>query len=431
MVEKKRRIWELQHFTVCRILGLTYNGDVLKGLYKDLKLEHNSSMGAYEMHQQLIQLCRMQSQHARRLERLLEKRFAPYKEVARLDSEAICRIIEGDGDEDGKMDNDNNNNNLKGVPLSALIWFAVRNADGNGDSNSNGDDGNSGKEIESRIANALHLKEHQALRFYDELSRRSGGKSELVTKELFAALEAREKLRRRCERLEQKRDELIAEREKIRAEKTQLVHELEELRRMNEQLRARLREAEGEATDREVEETKKELSFLRKELRRLSKENAELLKKSACHFSFKAERRNVEQEERTHTWDCSECNANANANTNAEKNNELRGLRVAYIGGVESLKLCYNEIAESFGCLFCYHGGHCMRGKKEIEGIVEKNDVIFCPVDINSHNACRMVKEACKMRNKPCYFLRSSGLSALKKVLSGFEPGYGKKTYGE
>ncbi len=290
-----------------------------------------------------------------------------------MDSEAICRIIEGDGD--GKMDNDNNNNNLKGVPLSALIWFAVRNANGNGDSNSNGDDGNSGREIESRIANALHLKEHQALRFYDELSRRLGGKPELVTKELFAALEAREKLRRRCERLEQKRDELIAEREKLRAEKTELVHELEELRRMNEQLRVRLREVEGEATDRGVEETKKALSFLRKELRRLSKENAELLKKSSCHFSFRAERRNVEQEEHTRIWDCSECNANTNTNA-------------------------------------------------------EKNDVIFCPVEINSHNACQMVKEECKMRNKPCYFLRSSGLSALKKVLSGFEPGYGK-TYGE
>jgi len=404
MVERKRRIWELQHFTVCRILGLTYNGDVLKELYKDLKLghEYNGCMGAYEMHQQLIQLCRTQNRHAKRLERLLEKRFAPYKEVARLDSEAICRIIEGDGKMDG-----NNNNNLKEVPLSALIWFAVRNGDGN-----------SGKEIESRIANALHLREHQALRFYDELSRRSGGKPELVTKELHAALEAREKLQRRCERLEQKRDELIAEREKLRAEKRELVHELEELRRMNEQLQARMHEAEGEATDKELEETKRELSILRKELRRLSRENAELLKKS------KAEQRNVEQDERTHTRDCSKCNANTNANANKNKNNELRGLRVAYIGGVESMKLCYREIAESFGCLFCYHGGHCMRGKKEIEGIVEKSDVIFCPVDINSHNACRMVKEACKMRNKPCYFLRSSGLSALRKALSGFEPGF-------
>jgi len=400
MVEKKRRIWELQHFTVCRILGLTYNGDVLKELYKDLKLEHeyNGCMGAYEMHQHLIQLCRTQSRHAKRLERLLEKQFAPYKGVARLDSEAICRIIEGDG----KM---GNNGDLKEVPLSALIWFAVRN-----------DDGNSGKEIESRIASALHLREHQALRFYDELSRRSGGKPESVVKELHAALEAREKLQRRCERLEQKRDELIAEREKLRAEKTELVHELEELRRMNERLQARMRDAEGEATDKELEETKRELSILRKELGRLSRENAELLRKS------KAEQG---EHKHTNTGDCSECNATKNEN----KNNGLRGLRVAYIGGVESLKLCYKEIVESFGCMFCYHGGHCMRGKKEIEGIVEKSDVIFCPVDINSHNACRMVKEACKMRNKPCYFLRSSGLSALKKVMSGFEPGYGK-TYG-
>ena len=74
MVERKRRIWELQHFTVCRILGLTYNGDVLKELYKGLKLghEYNGCMGAYEMHQQLIQLCRTQNRHAKLLEQLLE-----------------------------------------------------------------------------------------------------------------------------------------------------------------------------------------------------------------------------------------------------------------------------------------------------------------------------------------------------------------------
>jgi len=93
---------------------------------------------------------------------------------------------------------------------------------------------------------------------------------------------------------------------------------------------------------------------------------------------------------------------------------------VAYVGGVESLESCYKELAESFGCIFSYHCGHCERGRREIESIVGRNDVIFCPVDINSHNACRLVKEACKMWNKPCYFLRSSGLSALKTGLVNF-----------
>ena len=117
------------------------------------------------------------------------------------------------------------------------------------------------------------------------------------------------------------------------------------------------------------------------------------------------------------------CTCNANHN----EENQLKDVRVAYVGGVESLMPCYKELAESFGCLFCYHGGHCEQGKKEIEGLVGKNDVIFCPVDINSHNACRLVKEACRLRNKPCYFLRSSSLSALKNKLENFaKGGYGQ-----
>ena len=96
----------------------------------------------------------------------------------------------------------------------------------------------------------------------------------------------------------------------------------------------------------------------------------------------------------------------------------LKGVRVAYVGGVEPLEPSYKEMAESFGCLFCYHCGHCEGGKRMMELLVEKNDVVFCPVDINSHYACRLVKEACKLRDKPCHFLRSSGLSALKRGLS-------------
>ena len=95
-------------------------------------------------------------------------------------------------------------------------------------------------------------------------------------------------------------------------------------------------------------------------------------------------------------------------------------MRVAYVGGVESLESCYKQIAESFGCPFCYHCGHCEGGKRAIEGIVDKNDVVFCPIDINSHNACLLVKRVCKMRNKPCYSLRSSGVSALKRELANF-----------
>ncbi len=152
---------------------------------------------------------------------------------------------------------------------------------------------------------------------------------------------------------------------------------------------------------------KKELEFLRGEVKRLNKENTEFVK-TASIFESKFPKNEVVEKLGVY------CNCKANEGL------QLKGVRVAYIGEVESLEACYKEMADSFGCLFCYHSGHCERGKREIESIAEKNDVIFCPVDINSHNACRLVKEACKLRNKPCYFLRSSGLSTLKTGLVNF-----------
>jgi len=406
----KRRIWEFQSFTICRILGLSFDERGLRRIFKELKHGHdNQFSAAFEMHQHLAQICRTQNQHAKRIEKILEKKFVPYKKEAGIsDPSKICDFIEG---------GDGTENAFEDVPLSALIWFAARN--GNGRQN-NGDE-NKSKEIETRIFTTVHLKEHQALRFYDELSRKlPGGKAEDVVEELRTALETNEKLLRNYKRLEQKREELISEREAIKNDKVRLVHNLEEQRRLNDRLRRKVEEAGGEEAFEQIDSMKKELEFLRGELKRLNKENAELIKVSASASSFnfnekEAMKMPVVREDKLAT---SACNCSG-----IEMGYQLKDMRVAYIGGVESLEPSYKEVAESFGCLFCYHCGHCEGGKKVIENLVEKNDAIFCPIDINSHNACLLVKKACKLRNKPCYFLRSSGLSALKRGLVNFAAG--------
>ncbi|MDI6811226.1 MAG: DUF2325 domain-containing protein [archaeon] len=405
----RRRIWEFQPFTICHILGLSLDERELRKIFKDLKLNHENQFStAFEMHQHLAQMCRTQNQHAKRVEKILEEQFAPYKkEVERLglDPQKIGEIIES------------GENTFKDVPLSALIWFAARNGSG---SQNNGLNEDKSKEIETRIFAAIHMKEHQALRFYDELSRKlPGDRVEDITKELRTALESSEKLQRRCERLEQKKEELISERDTLTVDKRRLVHELEEQRRLNERLQGRINKIGGESAYEQIEGMKTELAILREEIKRLNRENAELVKMSASasvsnyRFSTKEGMKMKFQIEDRDRLAASTCNCNANNNERPQ----LKGARVAYVGGVESLESCYKEMVESFGCIFCYHCGHCERGKREIESIVERNDVIFCPIDTNSHNACRMVKETCKLRNKPCYFLRSSGLSALKKEL--------------
>jgi hypothetical protein len=88
-----------------------------------LKLSHdNHFSAAFEMHQQLAQICRTQNQHAKRVEKIMEKQFAPYKkEAGNSDPQKICEFFEG---------KEETENTFKDVPISALIWFAARKGNG-------------------------------------------------------------------------------------------------------------------------------------------------------------------------------------------------------------------------------------------------------------------------------------------------------------
>ena len=412
----KRRIWEFQSSTTCRVLGLSFDERELKKIFKELKLSHDHLYPtAFKMHQHLVQVCRTQSQHAKRIEKILDRQFAAYKNKTGIaEPQKICDFIEGNNGAEAGGDT------FKHIPISALIWFAARN---NVTDKTNGN-GNS-KEIETRIYTALHLREHQALRFYDDLSRKlPGGKAGHVMNELRTALETNDKLQRNYKRLEQKREELISEREALREDKTGIIHELEEQRRLNGRLRREIDEAGGESMLEQINSMKKELAFLREERKRLNRENAALVKISSSTFNVVNTREGMKMTMagEDSKFAASTCGSRDNIDGGSpdELSPQLKDMRVAYVGGVESLESCYKQMAESFGCPFCYHCGHCEGGKKAIEGIVDKNDVVFCPIDINSHNACLLVKRVCKMRDKPCFFLRSSGVSALKRGLANF-----------
>ena len=399
----KRRIWEFQSYTISRILGLSFDERELRRLVKDLKLEYGNS-ALPEMYQHLAQICRTPSSIAKRVEKILDKQFAPHKkELAALGTQKICAFFERENGTEVVF---------KNVPIAALVWFTARNG---GVTRNEGEKDTKSGELEAKISTALQLQEHQALRFYDELIHNlpeSIGKASDLIKALNDASDSNVKLQRRCERLEQKKEELILERETIKGDKVRLVHDLDEQKRLNGQLARRVDELGGETAFEEVNAMKSEIELFRDEIKRLNRENADLMKIYTSESdSMQRGGMNIGMEPK---FACPACNCKEDP---SEMKTQLKDVSVAYVGGVESLETSYTELAKSFGCPFCYHGGHCERGKREIEGIVERNDVIFCPVDINSHNACRMVKEACKLRDKPCYFLRSSGLTALKKTL--------------
>ncbi len=377
----ERKIWELKNQTVCSILGLTYNDRELGDLFKRLKLDCDP-VTAYGMHGGLVQACSSQNKASKQLDRILKDRFERYrKDIACIPQEEIYRYIE-----------DGSNGNGTDIPIPALIWFAVRNQREDIDA------------IEAAVFAATHMHEHRASRFYGELRRALPcGVPENILIGVKDASKTNEKLQTKCNRLERKREQLKSEIESAKEDRLRIGAALEEEKRLNRQLVSDLEGLGGEDALNQTENLKKEIDFLTNEVKRLTDE---LLSRDRSDDIKSGEL--VEIEHRPEPDIVGEV---ASA--------DLNGARVAYIGGVESLMPHYRDAIESVGGTFCYHCGRCIQGRKEIETIVDGIDMVFCPVDINSHNACKYVKKACKMRDKPCHFLRSSSLSMLIRELGG------------
>ena len=364
-----KRIWEMQPFTVCRILGLAFNEMELKKIFRELKLSNNGDLlQAAAMHQQLIDVCTNKTQASKNVDAVLNKRFEPYK--GKIKNQDIVKLIEH-----GKICTD--------IPLPAFIWFAVQ-------------DQRENDHIEEQIIAAIHIKEHEALRFYDELSRTLHNNPECVLSELNNAISLNERLEKNLNRLKKRLETVRSEMDTMKEGKLEITHALQEMQESNEQLKAETKKVENETAPEQIKYLKKERDLLIREVKQLTEKLGVEDTKSAVSENEK----DVEEMPIEESKECP----------------YLRGVKVMYIGGVEPLAPHYRGLVESFGCNFCYHPGHCPQ-KSEIRNIVGRTDMVFCPVDINSHNACRHIKKACKQKGIPCFFLRSSGVTTFKKSL--------------
>jgi len=372
----ERKIWELRNQTVCAILGLTFDENELSGIFKKLKLNPDG-IAAFEMHGSLVHACGTQNKTSKQLDKILKDRFEEYREdIKRIPQKEIYKHIE--------------DRNGTDIPLPALIWFAVRNQHEDID------------KIEARIYGVTHMYGHRALRFHDALHRAlPDSRPEYVVKELNDALRSNEKLQTKSKRLEWKVEQLKFDIESVKEDRSGINTVMEEQKQLNRRLVSNFERFGGENALGQMEDMKNKIDLLTEEVGTLT---GELLERDRICDMMSSELRPIEQVSKLCTEDI-------------EKSVDLNGMKVAYVGGVESLTPHYREVIESFGGTFCYHCGRCIHGKKEIENLVDRTDIIFCPMDINNRAVNRYVKKACKTRNKPCRFLRSSGLSMLIREL--------------
>lgn len=86
---------------------------------------------------------------------------------------------------------------------------------------------------------------------------------------------------------------------------------------------------------------------------------------------------------------------------------------VLYVGGRDKLKPHFRTLVEQqYGGRFLHHDGGLHGKDQYLYQVLCQADIVFCPIDCISHNACHTIKQFCKKHNKPVVLLRTESLSA-------------------
>ncbi len=96
---------------------------------------------------------------------------------------------------------------------------------------------------------------------------------------------------------------------------------------------------------------------------------------------------------------------------------DLRGQSILYVGGrPNTLSYLRAAVETRNGCLL-HHDGGVEQTTRGLEGLVERADVVVCPIDCVSHDACLRVKGLCRRMGKPFVPMRSAGVTSFTRML--------------
>lgn len=101
---------------------------------------------------------------------------------------------------------------------------------------------------------------------------------------------------------------------------------------------------------------------------------------------------------------------------------DLAGQAILYVGGRPQVLARMRPTIEARNGRLLYHDGGCEQAARCLEGLVERADVVLCPIDCISHDACLRVKGLCRRMDKPFIPLRSAGASSFARALSTLKP---------
>jgi len=103
---------------------------------------------------------------------------------------------------------------------------------------------------------------------------------------------------------------------------------------------------------------------------------------------------------------------------------ELPGRSILYVGGRCHLLPHLRARAEARAAELLHHDGGRGETLQALESLVDRADIVFCPVDCISHHACLKAKHLCRRLAKPFVPLRSSSASCFARAIEAWHGGH-------
>lgn len=377
--QTRRKVWQLDDYQ-CAVVGTCLSLGELRRLARKTGLDLPHGCEEYEVHSRCVTMCKARNDFSEALNKFLDKKYQKQvwqagkaRDLAELAAGWDQALAQGD------------------VPggFWALISHPFTDQD-----------------LMHHAFGQVHMLSHLVgasnrndLRRLRELER---GRSELEQ-----ALEAsRCRLRAVSAQGRAREKSLAAQVEELRHRNGLLARQVESLslaregQDTEEGLRRELAQAQ-----RERDEAREEARRQRGETRRLGRLVAVLTRKGRARFGPLPEKSPA-----------AACPAELDACPGACPGG-LCGKRVLYVGGRANLVPHYRALVERAGGRFQHHDGGQECRRCALDQCLTGADLVFCPVDCVSHDACQRVKRACKGATKTFVPLRCSGLSSLAAVL--------------
>jgi hypothetical protein len=102
------------------------------------------------------------------------------------------------------------------------------------------------------------------------------------------------------------------------------------------------------------------------------------------------------------------------------KAQELSGGCILYVGGRCHLVPHLRARAEARAAELLHHDGGRGEALQALESMIDRADVVFCPIDCISHHACLKAKHLCRRLAKPFVPLRSSSATCFARAIEAW-----------